>query len=49
LKYKAMLSATPCCTIEEAGAMMGIDLTKKDFWRTGLSEIAEEIEQFCAM
>ena len=48
-KYKAMLSATPCCTIEEAGAMMGIDLTKKDFWRTGLSEIAEEIEQFCAM
>ena len=46
-KYKAMLSATPCCTIEEAGAMMGIDLTKKDFWRTGLSEIAEEIEQFC--
>ena len=27
-KYKAMLSATPCCTIEEAGAMMGIDLTK---------------------
>lgn len=48
-KYKAMLSATPCCTIEEAGAMMGIDLTKKDFWRTGLSEIAEEIEQFCTM
>ena len=29
--------------------MMEIDLTKKDFWRTGLSEIAEEIEQFCAM
>ena len=48
-KYKAMLSATPCCTIEEAGAMMGIDLTKKDFWRAGLSGIAEEIEQFCEM
>ena len=29
--------------------MMGIDLTKTDFWRTGLSEIAEEIEQFCTM
>ena len=31
------------------GSKNGIDLTKKDFWRTGLSEIAEEIEQFCAM
>ena len=25
--------------------MMEIDLTKKDFWRAGLSGIAEEIEQ----
>jgi len=46
-KYKAMLAATPCCTIEEAGAMMGIDLTKKAFWEDGLSQIAEKVEAFC--
>lgn len=48
-KYKAMLAATPCCTIEEAGAMMGIDLTKKAFWEDGLSQIAEKVEAFCGM
>lgn len=48
-KYKAMLAATPCCTIEEAGAMMGIDLTKKAFWEDGLSQIAEKVEAFCEM
>lgn len=48
-KYKAMLAATPCCTIEEAGAMMGIDLTKKAFWEDGLSQIAERVEAFCEM
>ncbi len=46
-KYKAMLAATPCCTIEEAGAMMGIDLTKKTFWEDGLSQIAKKVEAFC--
>lgn len=48
-KYKAMLAATPCCTIEEAGAMMGIDLTKPDFWRESLSQIAKTVEEFCEM
>ena len=47
-KYKAMLAATPCCTIEEAGAMMGIDVTKKAFWEESLAEIAREVEEFCA-
>lgn len=46
-KYKAMLKATPCCTIEEAGAMVGIDLTSADFWRKSLSMIAESVEEFC--
>lgn len=46
-KYKAMLAATPCCTIEEAGAMMGIDLTRKAFWEDGLSQIAKKVEAFC--
>ena len=46
-KYKEMLNNTPCCTIEQAGAMMGVDLTKKDFWMESLSTIAETIEAFC--
>ena len=46
-KYEAMLKATPCCTIEEAGAMMGIDVTKKAFWEEGLAEIAGKVEEFC--
>lgn len=48
-KYKAMLAATPCCTIEEAGAMMGIDLTQKAFWEESLAQIAEKVEAFCEM
>lgn len=48
-KYKAMLAATPCCTIEEAGAMMGIDLTKKAFWEESLSAIAKTVEEFCKL
>lgn len=46
-KYKKMLAATPCCTIEEAGAMVGIDLTSVDFWKKSLSVIAENVEEFC--
>ena len=46
-KYEAMLKATPCCTIEEAGAMMGIDVTKKAFWEESLAEIAQKVEEFC--
>lgn len=48
-KYKAMLHATPCCRIEDAGAMMGIDLTSADFWRESLKQIAGNIEEFCKM
>lgn len=48
-KYKAMLKATPTCSAEEAGAMVGIDLTKKEFWLDSLSLIAKNIEAFCAM
>lgn len=46
-KYRKMLAATPCCTIEEAGAMVGIDLTSVDFWKKSLSMIAENVEEFC--
>lgn len=48
-KYKAMLAATPCCSIEEAGSMMGIDLTSPVFWKESLGQIAELVEEFCQM
>lgn len=48
-KYKAMLKATPCCTMEEAGAMMGIDLTEKAFWEESLGQIADKVNAFCGM
>ena len=48
-RYKEMLRLTPVHTIEEDGAMLGIDLTKKDFWEASLKSIAEEIEEFCRL
>lgn len=48
-RYKAMLAATPCCTIEEAAAMMGIDVTTKAFWEESLAEVAKKVEAFCAL
>lgn len=47
-KYEAMLKATPCCTVEEAAAMVGIDVTDKAFWEASLAEVAREVEEFCA-
>ena len=46
-KYKAMLSATPECTMEQAGAMVGLDLTSVEFWKRSLAMIAEHVEEFC--
>lgn len=48
-KYKEMLRLTPVHTIEEDGAMLGIDLTQKDFWVNSLKSIADEIEEFCCL
>ncbi len=48
-KYKAMLKATPTCTIEEAGAMVGVNLSDKKFWEGSLKLIAKDIEEFCAL
>ena len=47
-KYETMLKATPCCTVEEAAAMVGIDVTDKAFWEASLAEVAREVEEFCA-
>ena len=46
-KYRNMLRTTGVHTVEECGEMMGIDVTKPDFWRESLKLIADEIEEFC--
>lgn len=48
-KYKEMLRTTPSATMEECGAKLGIDLTKKDFWKGSLEIIAGNIEEFCKL
>lgn len=48
-KYKEMLRTTPSATMEECGAKLGIDLTKKDFWKGSLDIIASNIEEFCKL
>ena len=49
VRYREMLRLTGVSTIEEDGARLGIDLTKKDFWKASLQLIADEIEEFCAL
>ncbi len=48
-KYNALLNATAKCSVEEAGAMVGIDLTQKAFWESSLELIKKNIERFCAL
>ncbi len=48
-KYKAMLNATPTCNVEEAGALMDIDLTDKKFWESSLEIIEKNIEEYCKL
>ncbi len=45
-KYKAMLKATPVCTVEDTAKIVGIDLTDINFWRESLASYAEEIDEF---
>ena len=45
-KYNALLNATATCTAEEAGKMVGIDLTDKAFWKAGLDQIAKKVDAF---
>ena len=45
-KYKKMLNATPTVTIEDAGKLMGVDLTKEDFWENSIRMIEKDIKTF---
>lgn len=45
-KYRALLHATPVCSVEEAAQTVGIDLTKPDFFRKSLQSYADRIDEF---
>ena len=44
-KYKKMLHTTSVAT----AAVAGIDLTDKNFWRSALETVSQQIDQFCAL
>ena len=48
-KYKKLLYTTPIATAEDAAAEAGIDLTDKNFWRSALQIIADQIDYFCEL
>ena len=47
--YKKMLRATGVATVEEAALVAGIDLTDKEFWRSGLESMKKQIDEFCEL
>ena len=47
--YKAMLHATSVSDVEECAKNAGVDLTDKEFWRSGLQSIADRIDEFCEL
>ena len=48
-KYKKLLHTTPIATAEDTAKTAGIDLTDKNFWRSALQIIADDIDRFCEL
>ncbi len=48
-KYKKLLYTTTVATAEDTAKVAGIDLTDKNFWRSALQTIADQIELFCQL
>ena len=48
-KYKKLLYATPVASAEDTARVADIDLTDKEFWRSALQMVADQIDQFCAI
>ena len=48
-KYKKLLYTTPIATAEDTALVAGIDLTDKNFWRSALQTIADQIDLFCRL
>ncbi len=45
--YKRLLRTTTVATAEDTAKVAGIDLTDKNFWRSALQTIADQIDLFC--
>lgn len=48
-QYKKLLYTTTVATAEDTAKVAGIDLTDKNFWRSALQTIADQIELFCQL
>ncbi len=48
-KYKKLLHTTTVATAEDTAKVAGIDLTDKEFWRSALQTIADQIDLFCEL
>ncbi len=48
-KYKKLLYTTTVASAEETAKVAGIDLTDKEFWRSALQTIADQIDLFCQL
>ena len=48
-KYKKLLYTTTVASAEDAAKVAGLDLTDREFWRSALQSIAEEIDLFCSL
>ena len=45
-KYRRMLASTTVCTVEEAAAVAGVDVTTVEFWDSCFAAVALQIEEF---
>ena len=48
-KYKKLLYTTAVASAEDTAKVAGIDLTDKEFWRSALQTVADQIDQFCTL
>ena len=48
-KYKKLLRTTTVASAEDTALVAGIDLTDKEFWRSALQTVADEIDLFCTL
>jgi len=48
-KYKKLLYTTPIATAEDVAKVADIDLTDKEFWRSALQTVADQIDLFCSL
>ena len=48
-KYKKLLYTTTVATAEDTAKVAGIDLGDKEFWRSALQTIADQIDLFCEL